>query len=133
MNMTELHANPECDCDHHHRQSEVMAGNIRQHARQSAGEGNEPVRMLRDAVNDIPVLRCSGRIVYGKESENLFNAIRDMLQTSPRLILDFGHVTMIDAKGVGALLTLHALAKAKNGAIRLVNVNDRVSRVLRIT
>ena len=95
--------------------------------------GSSAVTLQHESVNGIPVLRCSGRIVYGPESECLFEATRNMLQTFPTLILDLRNITMIDAKGVGALLTLHALARSKNGSIRLVHVNERVGRVLRLT
>jgi anti-anti-sigma factor len=91
------------------------------------------VTLQHETINGIPVLRCSGRIVFGPESEYLFAAIRNMLLTSPTLILDFRQVTMVDAKGVGALLKLHALARSKNGSIGLVHVNERVGRVLRLT
>jgi anti-anti-sigma factor len=95
---------------------------------------NSPVVTVEnETFNGIPVLRCSGRIVYGPESERFFEAIRKSVQTFPTLILDFRHISMIDAKGVGALLTLHALARSKNGSIRLVHVTERVGRVLRIT
>jgi len=95
--------------------------------------GPSAVTLQNETINGLPVLRCSGRIVYGPESERLFDAIRDKLQSFPTLILDFRQIEMIDAGGVGALLTLHAMARAKNGSIRLVHVNERVGRVLRIT
>src|SRR3954463_16379749 len=68
------------------------------------------VTLQHETVNGVPVLRCSGRIVYGPESDCLFDAIREVLERSASLILDFKHITMIDAKGIGALLALHALA-----------------------
>jgi anti-anti-sigma factor len=95
--------------------------------------GPSAVTLQNETINGIPVLRCSGRIVYGPESECLFGAIREKLQSFPALILDFRRVTTIDARGIGALLTLHALARSKNGSIRLVHVNERVGRVLRVT
>jgi len=95
--------------------------------------GSCAVTLQHETIQGIPVLRCSGRIVYGPDSESLFESIRKMLQTFPNLILDFRHITTIDAKGIGALLTLHALARAKNGSIWLVHVGQPVERVLRIT
>lgn len=91
------------------------------------------VTLQQGIFKGVPVLRCFGRIVYGPESECLFEAIRNVLQTYPTLILDFRNITAIDAKGIGALLALHALARSKNGSIRLVCVNERVGRVLRLT
>ena len=91
------------------------------------------VTLQHESAYGIPVLRCSGRMVCGPESDSLLEAIRNVLHSHPSLILDLQNITTIDARGVGTLLTLRALAHLKDGFISLTNVNERVGRVLRLT
>ena len=133
--MSTINALIEESCVGNHRQR-ISTAQSRTDSKGSGEVGpftGPSVTLQHETINGVPVLRCSGRIIYGPESECLFEAIRNVLQSYPTLILDFRHITTVDAKGVGALLNLHALVRSKNGSIRLVNVNERVGRVLRLT
>jgi len=75
---------------------------------------------------DVPVLRCSGRIVRGDETALLCAAIQ---QQKRAIILDLTEVEAIDAAGIGLLVTL----QAAGFYLTLMNPTAHVRDTLRVT
>jgi anti-anti-sigma factor len=77
-------------------------------------------------LNDIVVLRCSGRIVRGEETALLCAASQHHGRT---VVVDFRRVDSIDAAGIGLLVSLQAAGIY----LRLINPNANVREMLRVT
>jgi anti-anti-sigma factor len=75
---------------------------------------------------DVPVLRCSGRIVRGYETALLCAAVQ---QQKRAIILDLTEVEAIDAAGIGLLVTL----QAAGFYLTLMNPTAQVRDTLRVT
>lgn len=81
---------------------------------------------------DIAILRCEGRLVAGVDPACLWGLAgsRRGLDT---LFLDLARVERIDAAGLGILLTLRAWARSRGIQLHLMNVPERVAKVLELT
>ena len=77
------------------------------------------------------VLSLEGHIVNG-ETEILNNAVDSLLGASA-VILDLTRVSIVDAHGLGVMLTLRAQALEKGMRFELMNVSKQLSKVLEIT
>ena len=49
------------------------------------------------------------------------------------IIIDFSNVGYLDSSGIGVLLTLSKVLKEKEKALKLVNLSERISRVLELS
>jgi len=83
--------------------------------------------------NNVSVLRCRGRLVYGPEAAEFVRAVRQALQTSKEVVLQMADVAQIDSGGVGALGTVFTTAHNRGAEIKLAALDSRVADVLRIT
>jgi anti-anti-sigma factor len=80
------------------------------------------IKCLGDAV----ILRCVGRIVRGQETALLCAAVQ---QHGRNLVLDLAGVDVIDAAGIGLLVSLQAAGIY----LKLMNPTKHVRKVLRVT
>jgi anti-anti-sigma factor len=84
-------------------------------------------------LGNVAVLRLQGQIVTG-ETEVLRNAVQSKaLSEISAIKLDLGRVATIDAGGLGAMLALREQLESKGIRFELMNVNKRVSMVLKLT
>src|SRR4051812_1580674 len=90
------------------------------------------IKFREDRKDGVSVLRCSGRIVFGPESEDFFLAVREHFRRNASLILDFCEVEIVDCRGLGTLLTLHAFARSRAGAISLINVHAKIRSLIQV-
>ena len=77
------------------------------------------------------VLHCVGRLTFPDA-----DALRNLTLQEPQassLILDLANVTAIDAAGLGALVSLRAWSSKSGSALKLMNVNSKVLRLLELT
>ncbi len=81
----------------------------------------------------IPIVDCSGRIVYGEEASLLRSTVKNVLSTNNRIVLDLGEVNYIDSGGLGILVELRTSAQNAGGAIKLTRLTKHVSDLLQIT
>jgi len=79
----------------------------------------------------VAILCLEGQIVNG-ETEILRNAVRSLTEVSA-VVLDFARVTTVDAGGLGVMLALCDQVESKGIRFELMNVNNRVSMVLKLT
>jgi anti-sigma B factor antagonist len=78
------------------------------------------------------MVRCRGRIVEG-ESQSLHTHLRDVLSEGQTVVLHLGEVQFVDSSGLGALVRLHATAKAGGSVLKLCSPSPMVRQVLRFT
>ena len=84
-------------------------------------------------VQGILVVNCDGRIVFGEESAELRDTIKELLTQTKQLVLNLGGVSYIDSGGLGTLVGLYATAHNSGGAIKLSNLTPRVGDLLQVT
>jgi len=80
----------------------------------------------------IAILRCSGRLVLGREISLLRTAV--MSQSDKRIVvLDLAEIEAIDGSGVGLLVSLHNWTRANHIEMKLMNPGKQVQEVLELT
>ncbi len=90
--------------------------------------------MLRIEIHTSPeanVLRCSGRLVLGIETETLRSLV--MSRSERNLVLDMRDVHVMDATGLGTLVELHCWAKSRGWVLQIANPSPRVQRLINLT
>jgi len=81
----------------------------------------------------ITVILCNGRIVFGEESSQLREQVKNHLAQSKKIVLNLGGVSYIDSGGLGILVALYTSARSCGGDIKLANLTQRVGDILQIT
>jgi anti-sigma B factor antagonist len=83
---------------------------------------------------DVAVLDISGRITVGEGNVMLRELVRDLAAKGhKKFVLNLGEVQFVDSSGLGELVKTHASVKSQGGKLALVNLNKRVSDLLRMT
>ena len=81
---------------------------------------------------DVAVLQCAGRMVHA----HALSLLKDAVTSSTQLrvvVLDLSEVEMLDAGGLGMLVSLHSWASANGIQLKLVNPSKRVRQMLELT
>jgi anti-sigma B factor antagonist len=91
------------------------------------------LRMNKRMVNDVAVLDCSGRIVFGDESSALRDTVKKLLAENRQVVLNLGQVNYIDSGGLGTLVSLYTTAKSSGSGIKLANLTQRVGDLMQVT
>lgn len=84
-------------------------------------------------VDEIVIVDCAGRIVFGEESADLRDTVKMVITQSKRIILNLAGVTYIDSGGLGTLVALYTTARNSGGSIKLANLTQRVGDLLQVT
>lgn len=83
---------------------------------------------------NVTILDVSGKLALGKHGGELREKIRDLLtEGEKRILLNLKNVDYVDSAGLAELVSGFTAAKARGGALKLLNVQKRVSDVIRIT
>jgi anti-sigma B factor antagonist len=88
---------------------------------------------IKPTHDDILVLNCAGRIVFGEESASLRDTVKKLLTSNKRIVLNLAEITYIDSGGLGTLVALYITAKNGEGSIKLANLTPRVGDLLQVT
>jgi anti-sigma B factor antagonist len=83
--------------------------------------------------DDIVIVDCAGRIVFGEESADLRDTVKMVITQSKRIILNLSGVSYIDSGGLGTLVALYTTARNAGGSIKLANLTPRVGDLLQVT
>jgi anti-anti-sigma factor len=81
---------------------------------------------------DVPVLRCSGRLVAGC-TNRLYLEVKQLMPHHKRIVLEFTQVTHMDSSGLGTLARLYVHGKSAGCVVDLLNVGQSVRQLLGIT
>ena len=84
-------------------------------------------------LDDVIVVSCCGRVVFGEETTRLCGTVRDLLPESPQIVLNVGAVKNVDSAGLGALVGLVTSARTLGGDIKLCDLSSKVQSLLQIT
>jgi anti-anti-sigma factor len=84
---------------------------------------------------DIVVLEITGRIMLGRESQQLEAAVDKLVleQQEKKIIFDLSGVTHLDSTGVGIIVTSAARMKQAGGELRLAGANKHIEHLLKVT
>lgn len=83
--------------------------------------------------DDVIVVWCRGRIVFGEETTELSKKVRALLPESAQIVLNLGAVSYTDSGGLSTLIGLVVSARRAGGDIKLCNLSRSIHDVLRIT
>src|SRR3954470_16910931 len=81
----------------------------------------------------VTVIDCNGRIVCGEESALLRDTVKQLVGENSNIILNLGGISYIDSGGLGTLVALYTTAHNAGGAVKLVNLTQRVGDLLQVT
>jgi anti-sigma B factor antagonist len=84
-------------------------------------------------VDDVLIVDCSGRIVFGEETIELRETVKKLIAQNGRIILNLAGVNYIDSGGLGTLVALYTSARSAGGSIKLANLTERVGDLLQVT
>jgi len=91
------------------------------------------LKLTTRTVQDILVLNCDGRIVFGEESAELRDNVKALIAQNKKIVLNLGGVSYIDSGGLGTLVALYTTAHNSGGSIKLCNLTQRVGDLLQVT
>ena len=84
-------------------------------------------------IGHVTVVRCSGRIVAGSESESLNKHVAWLLRDRHSIILNLGEVNFVDSSGLGAMVRSLTGTRQARGDLKLCNVPEPVRKVLELS
>ncbi len=81
---------------------------------------------------DETTVRCIGRISSATSSQ-LQSTVRSLMGEAKSIVLDLSDVNHMDSSGLGAIVGLYVSAKRQGCALKLINLNQRLKELFRIT
>jgi anti-anti-sigma factor len=84
-------------------------------------------------VGEALVVKCSGRIVAGDETQALHDHLKEATQETSDVVLHLGEVAFIDSSGLGMLVRLMTYTRSRGGDLKLCAVPETILRTLRMT
>lgn len=102
-------------------------------APRAAQGGTVPLLLNPREVGDVTIVRCSGRIVAGVESESLRKHVSDLLPDRSNVVLHLGEVVFIDSSGLGMLVRLLTSTRHARGDLKLCNLPESIHKILQMT
>ena len=84
------------------------------------------------SVNDVVVLKISGRITLGRDCQQVEWKVEDLVrEKKTKIVLDLSGVDHVDSSGVGIIMMSYGKARKSGGDLRLAGVTGSVERILR--
>jgi len=96
-------------------------------------EGPMQLRLSTRTVDDVLIVDCAGRILFGDESISLRETVKGLIPQNGRIILNLAQVNYIDSGGLGTLVALYTTARNAGGTIKLASLTERVGDLLQVT
>ena len=82
---------------------------------------------------DMTVICCKGRIAYGITASALSDEIAELASRTCRVVIDLSGVEMIDAAGLGALISVALKAQASQWSVKLAAPSNLIRQLLELT
>jgi len=84
--------------------------------------------------DEVVILSLAGKIMGGPEASEIHGKINQLMDDGKlKIVIDLGEVDWMNSSGLGILIDAVTVLKNNNGALRLVNVSDRIINLLKIT
>jgi anti-sigma B factor antagonist len=82
----------------------------------------------------VAILRLSGEMVGGPETETITDAVRLALtEGRPHILIDLAEVPWMSSGGIGILTRVHTTLKRHQGRLKLLHPSERIRKVLLVT
>ena len=78
------------------------------------------------------VVKCRGRLVSGGADELLYKAVREIIPTAHRVVLDLEELQHTDSMGLGTLVRLYVHGKSVGCRVELMHLNKQIRNLLGI-
>jgi len=82
---------------------------------------------------DVTVICCKGRIAYGAEAAALSGEFAELAPQTRRVVIDLSGVELIDAAGLGALISVALTAQTSQCAVTLAAPGNFIRELLELT
>jgi len=90
--------------------------------------------IAEDQRNGVTILKLSGRLVLGQESNEFRNTVKRLLDAGDnKILVDLGEVSYIDSAGLGTLVSGFTSSRNSGGVMKLANLTKKVNEQLNIT
>jgi anti-sigma B factor antagonist len=81
---------------------------------------------VREAGN-VTIVEVTGRVTLGAAGPSIQDTVRELVDSlHTNIIIDLGGITYLDSSGLGQLVASAATATSGGGAIKLLNLTERV-------
>ena len=87
----------------------------------------------RRCSGNVIVVHFSGRMVLGQEATAATDRLRALLSQNATVILDLNDLHHVDPSGIGALLSLYALAKRHGARLYFASPSSKIAHLLETT
>ena len=85
------------------------------------------------AIGDVVVIRCHGRVVSGDEASHLQAEIGRLTALTKSVVLNLADVTYVDSGGLGSLVRIYGVLRAARGDLKICQLSPFVEQVLEAT
>jgi anti-sigma B factor antagonist len=83
--------------------------------------------------DDIAVVGCRGRIVFGEETDELRRVVLGLLNETKRIVLNLAWIGHIDSSGLGTLVASFISARNRGAEIKFAALSPEARRVVTTT
>jgi anti-sigma B factor antagonist len=88
---------------------------------------------VREAGN-ATIVEVAGRVTLGAAGPSIQDTVRELVDSlHTNIIIDLGGITYLDSSGLGQLVASAATAASRGGAIKLLNLTERVYDLMMLT
>ena len=88
------------------------------------------VNTVRHVSDDVMVLRCAGRLVFGEDANALRQRTKKLMLEGNRIVVNLSQLEHIDSIGLATIVALHSLGSSQ---IKLVCSSLHLTALLRRT
>ncbi len=115
--------------------SQTSTCELREEQRLNSQDKDRKLRLSLETrvTEDVSVVWCKGRFAYGIEFAAFSGEIAELAFLTRRVVIDLSGVEMIDAAGLGQLVSVAVAAQASGCSITLAAPGDFIRRVLTLT
>lgn len=82
---------------------------------------------------NVVVVKCHGRLVSGGADALLLRTVKELIPTTPRIVLDLADLKHTDSMGLGTLVRLHLSGRRAGCDIELMHLNKQIRNLLGLT
>ena len=88
---------------------------------------------VREAGN-VTIVEVAGRVTLGAAGPSIQDTVRELVDSlHTNIIIDLGGITYLDSSGLGQLVASAAAAASRGGAIKLLNLTERIYDLMLLT